>query len=436
MPGSFSLDESDASDEHHQTDTIASSDESLASEDELDSNEQYIPITGFAVSSRKRNADFHELFPSVPEDDYLIEDYGCALQRDILIQGRIYISEHHICFHANIFGWITNLPIPLYEITAVEKKRTSFINAIRITTPQANYTFSSFLSRNTTYDVIATVWRFARPDHSLEVGTEDSQDSSSHNVISTNGSSVPITKEEAPSVASEMINKVTHCACSKSGDHFKEIVLETVFPGTPDKIYNLMSAGGFIESFMRIDQKFTDVQISDWSPITEGSKLLTRNVSYIKPLNNSAGLKQTKCEIHDENVFCDFDDHVVVLTTMRTPDVPSGDIFVVKTRTCLMWASMITTRMIVTTQVDWTGRKFIKGPIERSTIESQKMYHSDLAKAMRLYIQERLSEFIPEKVCDMKIYQVRNRSVACASNRDLIPLVSRSVYFLASRGLC
>lgn len=32
-----------------------------------------IPVTGFAVASNKRNADFHELFPSIPEGDYLIE---------------------------------------------------------------------------------------------------------------------------------------------------------------------------------------------------------------------------------------------------------------------------------------------------------------------------------------------------------------------------
>jgi hypothetical protein len=94
--------------------------------DDLDLGEDDIPVTGFAVASNKRNADFHDLFSTIPEGDYLIEgalspfslfcgvteldlDYGCALQREILIQGRIYISENHICFHANIFGWITNV---------------------------------------------------------------------------------------------------------------------------------------------------------------------------------------------------------------------------------------------------------------------------------------------------------------------------------------
>ncbi|KAI0801389.1 hypothetical protein C8Q74DRAFT_487862 [Fomes fomentarius] len=77
--------------------------------DELDLDPEDIPVTGFAVASNKRNQDFHELFPTVPEGDYLIEDYGCALQREILIQGRLYISENHVCFHANIFGWITDV---------------------------------------------------------------------------------------------------------------------------------------------------------------------------------------------------------------------------------------------------------------------------------------------------------------------------------------
>jgi hypothetical protein len=57
----------------------------------------------------KKNNDFHSLFKSVPEDDTLIEDYGCALQKDILLQGRIYLSEKHLCFNANIFGWVTNV---------------------------------------------------------------------------------------------------------------------------------------------------------------------------------------------------------------------------------------------------------------------------------------------------------------------------------------
>ena len=84
-------------------------------------------------------------------------------------------------------------------------------------------------------------------------------------------------------------------------------------------------------------------------------------MSYIKPLNASIGPRQTKCELTDEIVACDFDDYVSTLTTTRTPDVPSGNVFSVKTRTCIMWASNVSSRVVVTTQVEWTGRSFIKG---------------------------------------------------------------------------
>ena len=108
------------------------------------------------------------------------------------------------------------------------------------------------------------------------------------------------------------------------------------------------------------DDCHTDIQISDWTP-TDDPKLLARNMTYIKPLNASIGPKQTRCELRDETIFCDFDDYVSMLTTTRTPDVPSGNVFSVKTRTCITWASAVASKVLVTTQVEWTGRSFIKG---------------------------------------------------------------------------
>jgi hypothetical protein len=142
-------------------------------------------------------------------------------------------------------------------------------------------------------------------------------------------------------------------------------------------------------------------------------------MSYIKPLNGSIGPRQTKCELNDEIVHCDFEDFVSTLTTTRTPDVPSGNVFSVKTKTCIMWASNVSSRVIVTTQVEWSGRSFIKGKfpvhrdaavrwltllwigiIEKNCIDGQKNYHLELDKAIRGYIQSHLSEFVPEGVTE------------------------------------
>jgi len=34
-------------------------------------------------------------------------DYSCAMQKEILAHGRLYISRQWICFYANIFRWET-----------------------------------------------------------------------------------------------------------------------------------------------------------------------------------------------------------------------------------------------------------------------------------------------------------------------------------------
>jgi hypothetical protein len=122
-------------------------------------------ITGFAVASKKRNRDFHQLFRSVPDDDYLIEDYSCALQREILAHGRLYVSEGHLCFSSNIFGWVTTLVMSFDEIVSVEKRSTALVfkNGLVISTLHAKNIFASFTSRDSTYDLIVGIWKLGHP---------------------------------------------------------------------------------------------------------------------------------------------------------------------------------------------------------------------------------------------------------------------------------
>lgn len=125
---------------------------------------------------------------------------------------------------------------------------TAFVipNGIQITTPRAKYTFASFLSRDTTYDVIHNIWRLERPDDSsIASGGRGSFDRSVDPGLRINGLVIP----------SIVTKKVTQCACGKEGEHFPETALETVLPGTPDRIHNLIFASGFIKDFMTINQK-------------------------------------------------------------------------------------------------------------------------------------------------------------------------------------
>ncbi|KAI1626757.1 hypothetical protein EDD37DRAFT_228660 [Exophiala viscosa] len=122
-------------------------------------------LSGFTVAPKQRNRNFHQQFRSVPEDDYLIEDYSCALQKEILVAGRIYISEGHICFSSNILGWITTLVISFEEVVSIERESTAMVfpNAIAIQTLHARHTFRSLLYREQTYDLLIGIWRVSHP---------------------------------------------------------------------------------------------------------------------------------------------------------------------------------------------------------------------------------------------------------------------------------
>lgn len=142
------------------------------------------------------------------------------------------------------------LTVPVYDILAIDKKMTALFipNAIQITSRQAKYAFASFLSRDTTYDVIHNVWRSARPDAESIISGE----------ASARGSLDDPSLRELGSISEKAltpVNKRTECQCGKDGVHYPETAMSAVFPGTPEQIYNLMFASGFIKNFLIEDQK-------------------------------------------------------------------------------------------------------------------------------------------------------------------------------------
>ncbi|XP_077740389.1 protein Aster-C isoform X2 [Canis aureus] len=94
---------------------------------------------GFWISSstyKDRNEEYKRQFTHLPDTEKLIADYACALQRDILLQGRLYLSENWLCFYSNIFRWETTICIALKNITFMTKEKTARLipNAIQIVT--------------------------------------------------------------------------------------------------------------------------------------------------------------------------------------------------------------------------------------------------------------------------------------------------------------
>ena len=41
---------------------------------------------------------------NLPSDEFIYDDFSCAFYKTILFHGRLFITEKHLCFYADIFG--------------------------------------------------------------------------------------------------------------------------------------------------------------------------------------------------------------------------------------------------------------------------------------------------------------------------------------------
>ncbi|KAH8884802.1 hypothetical protein GQ53DRAFT_697108 [Thozetella sp. PMI_491] len=417
-------------------------------------------LTGFAVANKKRNRDFHTLFKSVPDDDYLIEDYSCALQREILAHGRLYISEGHLCFSSNIFGWITTLVISFDEIVSVEKRSTALVfkNGLEISTLHAKHIFASFASRDTTYDLIVKIWKLGHPhlksslngvrldetggdrtekvetesisiggSHSASASDDDSEDGDdvydededTHDgfdttqpteapsfdtpaekavsrkpsgAVAPNGTTEKPEEGSAPTTSADFPGPATHAPtdCGDAGTHYEKVTGDDIVQAPLGKVYSYLfgpMSVSFMSKWLTGDQKCTELQMEDKKGLTEDNK--SRTYSYIRPLYASIGPKQTKCIVTEELVGHDLEKAVNILCTTQTPDVPSGNIFSVKTKYCLSWAENNATRIQANCTIEWTGKSWLKGPIEKGANDGQTQHFKDLMASTKAAMSSR-----------------------------------------------
>ncbi|KAK5135538.1 hypothetical protein LTR08_005173 [Meristemomyces frigidus] len=414
-------------------------------------------LTGFAVASVKRNKDFHQQFRSVPEDDYLIEDYSAALQRDILLHGRLYVSEAHICFSSNILGWVTNLVISFDEMVSVEKKSTAMIfpNAIVIQTLQARNTFASLVARDSTYDLLIGIWKISHPNLKSSLNgvlVEDAAAGDKTEVADPDGSEADsiddgsdddVYDEDdddmgsfddgvmAPSIAGSELGEaplsrktstvplgiasqtngvakglegsdavVTGAAvsadfpgpqahapteCGESGEHYDRPLPEALIPAPLGKVYSIMwgpASNAFMRKWLVEDQKSRELNLAeDKFGLDNDHKSMT--FDYIKPLNAPVGPRQTKCITTSTLMSFDLEKAITIDCSTQTPDVPSGSIFTVKTRYCLMWGPGNSTKIVANCTIEWTGKSWLRGPIEKGANDGQIEYFKALAVALK-----------------------------------------------------
>lgn len=146
----------------------------------------------------RRMKHFQKLFKSVLKDQMpeLIDSYVCAYQGDILLQGKMYITDRYLCFHSRIISYVTKHVHPWNQIERVTKERVAFIFptaiGIKLKSPEKKLTYASFLQRDQAFEKILSIWSpFHCDSSSLSNNADDDEQ--------RYASSLPTSKSTNPS---------------------------------------------------------------------------------------------------------------------------------------------------------------------------------------------------------------------------------------------
>eukprot|EP01121_Diplochlamys_sp_Union-15-3_P004047 TRINITY_DN1400_c0_g7_i2.p1 TRINITY_DN1400_c0_g7~~TRINITY_DN1400_c0_g7_i2.p1 ORF type:complete len:346 (-),score=75.79 TRINITY_DN1400_c0_g7_i2:90-1127(-) len=132
------------------------------SEDFSDSESKQKSVTSTLdkLNSRSRKQEEFRIIFDLPEDN-LVNDFSCAYNHlNLLRQGRMYISDKHICFDSPLFKSVRHV-IPFQIIESIKKTKIGriFPNAIEIAAKSRKYCYGSFLFRDRAHKILLRAWK-------------------------------------------------------------------------------------------------------------------------------------------------------------------------------------------------------------------------------------------------------------------------------------
>ncbi|TRZ00681.1 hypothetical protein DNTS_012310, partial [Danionella cerebrum] len=108
---------------------------------------------------RQQSRIFHKLFPEIPNHEELEHVFSCALQKEVIYHGKMFMTRQHLCFHSTVLLKETRVVIPMSSVQSVKKKHTAKIvpNALEVTTGNGSkYLFVSLLNRDACFKSLQT----------------------------------------------------------------------------------------------------------------------------------------------------------------------------------------------------------------------------------------------------------------------------------------
>uniref|UniRef100_A0A1B6K091 VASt domain-containing protein n=1 Tax=Homalodisca liturata TaxID=320908 RepID=A0A1B6K091_9HEMI len=388
---------------------------------------------------KTRSEDFKRIFKDIPPEERLVVDYSCAIQREILIHGRIYASQNFLCFYANIFRWETQVVVKWKDITSITKEKSALVipNAILIHTNSEKHFLTSFATRDKTYLMLFRIWQHALMDQPMSVQemwhwvhvcygdelglTSDDEDYLPGDAkISTQLSSVQGLEESAPGLRKGEEVEAEHTQHNMSPrdrdiptdssdtseseelknqsstesklpepiscpvKHEGKMLLNEVLPLNIDDLFTLIFTYNKFNMDLMETMKYTDVNVSNWEE-NETSGLKVRVCRLVVPVSQPVGPKT--CHVTETQVLqaCSKPGTLyVVEVDAVNAGVPYCDSFYIATHYCLTRNSAKEATFTVHCQIKYRKSVWglVKGFIEKNVWAGLEDFFKNLGKAL------------------------------------------------------
>jgi len=352
---------------------------------------------GMYSSYKVRSKEFKELF-SV-EDSKFIVDFSCAYNKDILHQGRMYLSTQYCCFYSNIFGWENTVKIPWKDVISVTKERVAILipNAIQLRTSDVDYFFATFANRDATFAIMYRIWEGIQNNQPMseeevcqvimcQYPEEDTVDGAE----SYSSSAPPLLPEPEQSCGPEELSEEVERTLSSWKESVPgSMVLERSISKPLDQVYSLLySNSNFYFTFQK-DRGSTELDVGDWEQAENSTS--SREVAYNMKMNNPVGPKT--CQVKElqiqrdgtvpGKIYC-------IDTEAFNSGVPYADSFTVRTHICAYREGRDSCKLMVRAEIvfkkDLWG--FLKEKIETNAWNGIRSFYKDLAESLESYSEE------------------------------------------------
>ncbi|KAJ3354225.1 hypothetical protein HDU91_005793 [Kappamyces sp. JEL0680] len=290
------------------------------------------PLAYVDTLMQKKNEELHHLLKSVPSSDYVLDVFSAALQKEVLVQGKCYLTQNRLCFYSNILGFVNIVIVHLHEIRDIQKRPGTLQTSLVVTTQNDSleHVFKLYGKPERAFNILTAIWRNAVSEKDLLTYC---------NSLLKDGKPTSERLEQS-SIAIDPPTEEVGCGCK---EHLDKMEYSSV-----------------------LNTSAKDKKEGAWSD----ELLPCKQIDYTVPVNNPM-IKLKEIEVKETLSFLKRAEYLCYVLERKsaTPQVPFGDCFTTVTRYCITWVSTDSCKLEISIGICFLKSTMMKPMIKTNALK-------------------------------------------------------------------